>query len=219
MVSEGYVFLHLIEFEQVDERERVLLALDDLGLQRRIDLVDIDAGRRGAERFEHGGPKRAHRHADLESFDVVGRIDRMSAAGDLPVAIIPHVVEGMEARLRDGATHEGAERAVHGWPHLAIVLECEADAIYRGHRHIGCEDQPGEIEYLDGAGAQLRQHVGVAAELAVGKELDLHSTARLFLNLVDCFAQPNVHGVGDYVVVCITVDELSGIAAPSQNTE
>src|SRR5262249_25479397 len=73
--------------------------------------------------------------------------------------------------------------------------------------------------HLNGAGAQLRQHVGIAAELAVGKQLNVHPATRLVLDLVDRFAQTNVHRMGDDIVVSVPERELSCVARPRQDSE
>jgi hypothetical protein len=52
VAGERDVFLHLVEFAEVDERKRIFLALDDLGLQRGIDLAEIDADRRSLLNIE-----------------------------------------------------------------------------------------------------------------------------------------------------------------------
>ncbi len=41
-----------------NDRQRIFLALDDLGLQRRIDLAEIDRRRRRVEGLEHRRPQR-----------------------------------------------------------------------------------------------------------------------------------------------------------------
>jgi hypothetical protein len=125
----------------------------------------------------------------------------------------------VEPRLLDGAAHIGAERAVHGGPDLVVVLEGEADAVDRRRRHIGGEDQAGQVEHLDRAGAQLRQHVGVAAELAVGKQLHVHAAAGLLADLVGRLAQPHVHGMRRHVIVGVFEFEFGGVAASSQDAE
>jgi hypothetical protein len=40
-------FLHLVKAGGIDDRERVFLALDDLGLERGIEFVEVDRGRTG----------------------------------------------------------------------------------------------------------------------------------------------------------------------------
>src|SRR5216683_5106479 len=41
VIGEGDVFLYFVKLEQVDQGQGVLLALDNLGLQGRIHLVDV----------------------------------------------------------------------------------------------------------------------------------------------------------------------------------
>jgi hypothetical protein len=161
----------------------------------------------------------ADRHPNLETLEVLRRADRVGAACHLTVAVVPHVVEGMEPGLADGATHISAEWAVHRRPHLGVVLEDEADAIDRGDGDVGRKDEARQVEHLDGAGAQLRKHVGVATELAVWKQLDLHSPARFLLDLLGRLAQPHVHRMGGDVVVGVAEHELGRIAAPCEDAE
>lgn len=52
VTGEAAIFLRLIELRGGDDRQRVFLALDDLGLQRRMDLVEVDRRRSGAQRLE-----------------------------------------------------------------------------------------------------------------------------------------------------------------------
>ena len=105
VVGQRAVFLHLVQLGGRDDRQRVLLALDDLGLQRRIDLAEIDRGGRGVERLEHRGPQRRHRHADLEALEVVRPVDRLGRRRDLAEAVVPDLVHdhrGRPCRSRRG---------------------------------------------------------------------------------------------------------------------
>jgi hypothetical protein len=115
----------------------------------------------------------------------------MLAAGDLAIAVVPHLVERKKPRLLDSAAH--AECTVHCRPDLVIVLEAKTDAVDRRDRHDGRQDHPGEVEELDHAGAQLRQHVGSPAKLAAGKNLDFHPTAGLLANTFHCLLKVDVH--------------------------
>src|SRR3954454_13056347 len=45
MAGQRAVLLHLVEPPGLDDRERVLLALDDVGLQRGVKLVEVDRRR------------------------------------------------------------------------------------------------------------------------------------------------------------------------------
>ena len=50
VIGERAVFLHLIELCCIDGDKRIFLPINDVGLQRRIDLCEIDARRRCTER-------------------------------------------------------------------------------------------------------------------------------------------------------------------------
>src|SRR5471030_180843 len=69
VVGDGAILLHLVELGRVDQRQRILLAVDHVGLQRGVDLAEVDRGWRCAEGLEQAGPQRRHRNADLETRD------------------------------------------------------------------------------------------------------------------------------------------------------
>jgi hypothetical protein len=143
----------------------------------------------------------------------------MRAAGDLAIAIVPDLVERVQPGFLDAVADQRAEWPVHGGPDLVVVLEGKADAVDRCRRHEGRQDQAGQVEHLDGAAAQLRQHVGIAAQLVIGEKLNLHPPAGLFLDLGDRIAQPDVHRMIDDVVVGVAVGEFGGVAAARQDPE
>ena len=74
MVGLGEILLHFVQFGEVNDRERILLAFSDLSLQRRIDFGKIDRHRSRVERLEHRRPQRARWDADLEALEVVRRL-------------------------------------------------------------------------------------------------------------------------------------------------
>src|SRR5579883_1110736 len=219
MARERAEFLHFEELGDLDQGQRILLALDHLCLERRVDLGEIDAGRGRAERLEHRGPEGAHRHADLEALEIGGRVDGMRAAGDLPIAVVPHLLEGMESRLLDGAAHQRAELAIHRRPDMVIILEGEADAVDRRDGHQRRENEPRQDEEIDAAGAHLRQHVGVAAELVVGKDLDVEAAVRFLPDPLDHLATADIHGMIDGIVVGELQRELGRLRAAARQTD
>ena len=73
----------------------------------------------------------------------------------------------------DLAADMGAELAVHGLPDRVVIREREADAVDGSRRHQRRQDQAGQREELDAAGADLAQHVGVGTELVVGENLQV----------------------------------------------
>jgi hypothetical protein len=147
------VFLHFVQFGDFDQGQRVFLALGNLGLQRRVDLGEVDADGGGAERLEHAGPQRRDWHADLKPLQIGRGGDRVSGAGDLAEAVVPHIVHGSQAALVDLRPDIGAEPAVHRLPHRIVVIESEAHAVDRRLRHQGGQDQAGQGEEVHRAGA------------------------------------------------------------------
>ena len=101
VVGQRAVLLHLVELCGRDDRQRIFLALDDLGLQRGIDLAEIDRGGGGVERLEHRGPERRHRHADLEALvDRPAPLIGLRRRCGLAESVVPDLVHDHEAGLR-----------------------------------------------------------------------------------------------------------------------
>src|SRR5206468_3962543 len=140
-------------------------------------------------------------HPDFEAFEILGRVDRMRATGDLPIPVVPNLVERKQARLLDRTADVPAQRAVHCRPDLVIVLEAETNAVDRSDRHDSRQYQPGEVEQLDHPSAQLGQHVGISAELAIGKNLDLHAPTGLLPNTFHRLLEMDVHGMYRHHIV------------------
>ena len=195
MVGQRAVLLHLVELGRVDQGEGVLLAVGHLGLQGLVGLRQRQADWRGPEGLEHRHPQRHHRNADLEALQVLGRADRAGAGGDLAEAVVPHGRERHQAHLLDAGADVVADAAVHRGPHLVIAAEGEADAGDRRHRDQGRHHRAGEGRQLERAGANLRHHVGVVAELVVREQLDRHAALRFGGDGGDRFLQPDVDRV------------------------
>ena len=81
------------------------------------------------------------------------------------------------------------------------------------------EDQRREREELHAAGPHLAQHVGVGAELVVGKDLDLDAAVRLLLDLVGRLFRTQVHRMRDRKVVGVFVGELGRLGAGSERAD
>ena len=205
------IFLHFVEFGDVDDGERIFLAFDHLGLQCRIDLGKINAGRCCAKRLEHRGPQRADRHADLEALQVVSRVDRLGRGGDVAVAVVENPVEGVQVDLGHGGADEGAEFTVHRRPHGLIILERKRQTIDAGQRHQGLQDQAGQRKNINRARAHLRQHVGVAAQLVVREHLNVHLAIGFFFDRLDRFTGADVGRVRDRNIVGPLERELGGL--------
>ena len=118
----------------------------------------------------------------------------------------------MQPGLRDLRADIGAKPAVHGGPDLVVARPGEADAVDRGDRNEGREDQPRQGEEFDRARAQLTEHVGVRAKLIVGENLDLDAPVGLRLDAVHRLFGAHVKWVRHRNVVGIFEGELRGSA-------
>ena len=217
MVGEAAVFLHLIELRGIDQHQRVLLPVDDAGLQRAVRLVEVDRGRRGAEMAEQRDQIRRDRQADLEAAQVVGAGDRLGPRGDLAEAVVVALVQAIEADLLRHAAQHVAELAVHRRPDMVIVGERKADAGNAADRIARREQIDRQDVHLQRAGDRLRDHRRVAAENAVGVDGDLHPPVGLLLDLVGGLLRARHRRVLHRRGGAELVAELRGIGRPVQD--
>src|SRR5262249_14794996 len=187
--------------------------------QRIIDLAEIDGRGRCTQPPEHRSPQRTDRYSDLKALQIVRRIDWMRAASNLAVAVVPHLFERKQPGLLNRATHLRAERTVHRGQYVVVFFESETDAMDRCARHDVRQDHPREVEDLDHAGAQLRQHVGGPAELVIGKNLYFHPAAGVVADTFRCLLKMYVHRVGRHQLVAVAPSKFSGIATSGQDAE
>src|SRR5690606_20739560 len=69
--------------------------------------------------------------------------------------------------------------AVHGLPYLVITAKREAHAVHAGPRDQGAQYLAADHLDVDAARANLRQHVGIVAELRIRKHLYLDGAVSL----------------------------------------
>ena len=175
MVGQRAVLLHFIQLGRFDDHQRVFLSVHHLGLQGGIDFAELQAGRRRAQGLEQRNAHRADRHADLHAIHVGGRLHRLGARGDLAEAVVPHFFQGMQTDLGEVGAHGVAQLAVHGLPDFGRIGKREADGRDGTDRGQGGDHHGAGIEHVDAAAADLRQHVGITAQLVVGEHLDRHA--------------------------------------------
>ncbi|MNJ56115.1 hypothetical protein D3C77_516450 [compost metagenome] len=96
-----------------------------------------------------------------------------------------------------------AQRAVHGAPDLAVVLEREAHGVDGGHRHQRGDNQRRRREEVDTARAHLRQHVGVAAQLVVRENLDVDAAVAFLEDAFGGFLRADVQRMRHRQVVAV----------------
>src|SRR6202044_1721131 len=98
---------------------------------------------------------------------------RSQAVRNFGETAVDHPVEDVKAGLFDLASHVGAQFAVHRFERLSSIRESEWDALERRSVHVLAEHDTAEVKELNGAGAQLGEGTGAAAELAGRKQLEL----------------------------------------------
>ena len=166
-------FFALEVFAGLDRHDRQFRAVDEARLQRDVRFGEAHRGRRRTERFERVDLERDLRHAHFEAAQVVGRLIGCVLLVDLLHSRTELGVERDEPRLRDRSAHVGAERAVERGEDLVVVSERERQGDDRDERdHVG-ERPVGDLQQLDRARADLREHLGVVPELIVGKDVDV----------------------------------------------
>ena len=128
-------------------------------------------------------------------------------------AVIPDLVEGDDIGLQDLAANKGAQLAIHRLPNAGIVAKGEADAVDGGGRYQRGQDQPGEVEELDRAGAQLAQRIGIRPKLVGRKHLDFHLPASFRLDFLHRFLRAKIHRMAGRLILRPFVGPLRGIGA------
>src|SRR5271168_2515858 len=128
MPGHADVFLHLVEFGFVDKLQRVFLTIDDPGLQRAVDLAEVERDGRSAEALEQGNQGWSHRQADLHAGQVIGSDDRLDAGGDVAETVVEGFLESEQALLLHLASQPGTGVAVDRGPVRTIFGEREAYA-------------------------------------------------------------------------------------------
>ena len=88
-----------------------------------------------------------------------------------------------------------AEIAVHGLPDVIIIREGEGHAADAGDGRDNLHGNSGSGHHVENAGANLREHGRVRAELRVRKKLDVDTAARLFANFGTSFFHGDRGGV------------------------
>src|SRR5271157_5350192 len=211
--------LHLVQPRGGDDGQRVLLAFDDLGLQRRIDLVEVDQRRPGAEQREQRGEDRRVRDADLEPLQVVGLGDRMGGRGDLAEPVVLHLGDRDDAAFRDLSADVVAELAVHRLPDGVVVLEREADVGNAACRHQRRQDRGRQVEEIDPAAAHLGEKVGVGPELVGGEELHVYPAVRRRANPIYGLLPTDVQRVRRILARGVFEGELGRVATPAEDAD
>src|SRR5437867_11222833 len=79
--------LHFENLRRLDRRKRILLAVDELLLEREIELAEVDRRRPRAPGFGHRVEYVDRRHAQLETHHVLRLLDRLARGSELPRSV------------------------------------------------------------------------------------------------------------------------------------
>ncbi len=139
------------------------------------------------------------------------RVDRPRAGRDLAEAVVPHLREGMQVDLGEGGADVIAELAVDRGPHLVLIGKGKAHCGDGADRRHGRDDHRAGGEHVDAAAAHLREHVGVAAELVVGEDLDLDAAVGLGGDALGRLGGADVQRMAERQVVGVFQHHLSGM--------
>ena len=175
--------LHLVELGREDGRQRILLPVHDALLERGVDLGERHRLGRCAERREGLDEQRVLDHAQLQAGEVLGRVDRPAAVGDLTEAVLPEA-QPDQPLLRQLGHQLLAERAVQQRIGLLALVEQERQVDQAERLQPGAADQGRGVGHghLERAALQRRDHGHVVAERAAGEQLDLDLAAALLLH-------------------------------------
>ena len=126
VVGQRDELLHFPELVRRNHRDRILLAIDRLGLQRAVDLGERHRRRVGAQRLDPVDVDRVRDHAQLQAVDVLDLVDRTLAGGDLSIAQLP-VGQADDALGLEFLVQLLADRAVADGVRLLLIGEQERE--------------------------------------------------------------------------------------------
>ena len=181
MACQREMLLHLEELGVQDQRHRVFLPVDGTGLERGEEFGERHRRGHGAEQLEGTQMRRVRRGADLQPAQIGGRRDRAAVVGEVAPADLP----GRE-RLQIGglefAAQAIADRAIHHCRGMVAALDQKGQV-----EHIQFWREPGEERVagqadVERAAADGADRLGIGAQRAVGKDLDLEAPVGLFLD-------------------------------------
>jgi len=179
MASQTQILLHLVELVGHEHGQRVLLAVDGLLLQ--LGGYGPRHGRGvGAQQTPQLVVDLRLHDPDLEALDVLDRVDRSGAVGQVAEAVLGKS-EALELGLGQGAENLVAQRSVENSMRLLVILEQEREL---HHPDLGSEhvDRPqGDDAHLHRVHLYLLENLGLAAQRAAVQDGDGYLAARRLL--------------------------------------
>ena len=195
------MLLDFLELVGLNDRKRILLAVDHLLFERGVNLGKRHRNRVGAQCIEGVDVNRRLNHAQLEAGDILGGFDRAPAVRHVAEAQI-EVGQVDQAFFRQLGVESLADLTVENLVNFLGIVEQEGEVDDGKFLDLPLQDagvHRGEIERtaLNG-GQQLR----VAAENATGENLDFHLAAALLCDQGRKLVAPHRDRVSGRVCGC-----------------
>jgi len=127
LIGHAAIVLYLVELCRVDQDQRIFLPVDQPGLQRAVNLAEIDRGRRRPEMLKQRDEQGCDRQADLNALEVVGHVNRFGLHRDFAEPVIERLVHAVEADRLGQAAAIGAQITVHRFPRHVVIGKGEAN--------------------------------------------------------------------------------------------
>src|SRR3954469_21432626 len=105
MACHGEKSLNLVDLRALYERKRVFLTIDDLGLQCRVELIEVDGSWGCPQGLEHRYPKLIAGHTDLQALKVLRRVDRPGARRHVAKAVVQALLKQVQIGFLESSTH------------------------------------------------------------------------------------------------------------------
>ena len=204
VLGQRQVLLHLVELHVLDVGVRVLLAIDRLGLQRRIHLGEGHRHGVGTQGVEGVDVDLVLHHAHLDAAEVLHLVDRPLGVGRVAEAVLPpRQVDQPDRR------HLGAEPVAH----LAVEQlrrlpsRCSAGRAGRTRRVPAPRRRSGtsRCSRCRKCRCAPRHHLRIVAEHAIGETLNLQLAAGLGRRALD------------HCVHAVSIGCPLGVALPRRN--
>src|SRR4051794_9161668 len=116
MARHGEILLNLVDLRTLYESKRVFLTIDDLGLQCRIELIEVDSSWGCTQRLEHRYPKLIAGHPDLQALQVLRRVDWPGARRHVAKAVVQALLKQVQIGFLESSAHVSPELPVHCRP-------------------------------------------------------------------------------------------------------
>ena len=203
MAEVAVVLLDVHELHVDDVDRRVVLTVNDILLQRGVDLGIGQRSNIAAQRVERGNRHIGVLDADLEALHIVSRLDFADVVGQSTGAQVREA-EHIEAGLVGLFLIELVQYAVRVTGDLVgliVVIEQERQAEEGELIVIRGENVAVAVGDLDRAAADYIDCIFRAAQLTVGVELDSDAALRLGLNVFLERLETSVDGAVDDLIV------------------